>query len=44
MEGAADAGDYELAEWIYFVLNEYLMSNVAISFEKGMPVIIDPEP
>jgi hypothetical protein len=44
MEGAARDGHDELADWLYIVLNEYLTGNVAISFEKGMPIIIDPEP
>ena len=44
MEGAADAGHAELADWLYMVLDEYLAGNAAISFEKGMPVIIGPEP
>ena len=44
MERAALARRDDVADWLYDVLNEYLSGNVAISFENGLPVIIDPEP
>ena len=38
MERAAEARRDELADWLYFILNQYLEGKVLISFVNGMPV------
>jgi hypothetical protein len=44
MERAAEARRDDLADWLYYLLSEYLDGNLLISFENGWPVINDPEP
>ena len=41
MERAAEARKDDLAEWLYFILNEHLAGNVSISFENGWPKLND---
>ena len=39
MERAHKARRDDLAEWLYYLLSEYLDGNVLISFENGWPVV-----
>ena len=43
MEAASESDRDDLAEWLWYVLNEYLEGNLLISFEEGWPVINRPE-
>ncbi len=43
MERAAEARRDDLAEWLYFILNQYLDGKVLISFENGWPVVNELE-
>tara|TARA_R110002074_G_scaffold136579_1_gene281336 strand:+ start:720 stop:902 length:183 start_codon:yes stop_codon:yes gene_type:complete len=43
MERAASTGDEEIAEAYRICLDEYLLGNIAISFQNGFPVIIDTD-
>jgi hypothetical protein len=44
MERAAESRRDDVADWLYYILNEYLSGNLLISFENGWPVISYPEP
>lgn len=41
MERASEAGQYDIAEAYRICLEEYLLGNIAVSFQNGYPVIID---
>ena len=41
MEEAASLGEYDTAEAFRICLEEYLLGNIAITFQNGYPVIID---
>ena len=43
MERADEARRDELAEWLYFILNQYLDGKVSISFVNGWPVVNELE-
>jgi hypothetical protein len=43
MERAAEARRDDLAEWLYFILNQYLDGKVLISFKNGWPVVNELE-
>ena len=43
MERADEARRDDLAEWLYFILNQYLDGKVAISFVNGWPVVNELE-
>ncbi len=44
MEAASEDDRDDLAEWLWYILNEYVEGNLLISFENGWPVISYPEP
>jgi len=43
MERASEARRDDLAEWLYYLLSEYLDGNILISFENGWPIVSHPE-
>ncbi len=43
MERAYEARRDDVADWLYYILNEYLSGNLLISFENGWPVPNHPE-
>jgi hypothetical protein len=44
MEACSESGRDDLADWMYYLLSEYLEGNLLISFENGWPVINPSEP
>ena len=44
MEVASESDREDLAEWLWYILNEYSEGNVLISFENGWPVVNYVEP
>ena len=44
MEAASEASNDDIADWLYYLLNEYLAGNLLISFDNGWPIVKYPEP
>ena len=44
MEVASEGDREDLAEWLWYILNEYSEGNILISFENGWPIVNYPEP
>ncbi len=42
MERASEARRDDLAEWLFYILNQYLDGKVLISFKNGWPVVEQP--